>query len=162
MIVNSGLYVLDTRLVAHIARGDNIGAEADRRFALRTRPERPLISVTTVAEIRRTAATIGRGWTSEQAAQLEALLAEFDWVSLDSRTVQDAYVRIGSTLDNMLESLPDKKLWVAAVAAATQATLLTYDTDYQRVPSDLLTLGFVAKAELERLGEEEDLALPLE
>lgn len=42
MTASSGLYVLDTRLVAHVARGDQIGTAADKRFGLRTRLERPL------------------------------------------------------------------------------------------------------------------------
>lgn len=72
--------------------------------------------------------------------------------------MQDAYVRIGSTLDNALASVPDRKLWVAAVASATNASLLTYDTDYQQIPSEMLDVAFVPKRELEHTGDGE---LPL-
>ena len=153
----SGLYVLDTRLVVHVVRGSQIGKAADKRFALRTRPERPLISVTTVAEVRRAAATLAKRWTPEQVAQLDALLAEFSWVNINSRVVQDAYVRIGSTLDNALETIPDRKLWVAAVASATNAALLTYDTDYQRIPSHMVNVVFVPRAELENPEDDDDV-----
>jgi len=159
----SGLYVLDTRLVVHVVRGSQIGEVADKRFALRTRPERPLISVTTIAEVRRAAATLAKRWTPEQVSQLDALLAEFSPVNIHSRLVQDAYVQIGSTLDNALETIPDRKVWVAAVAAATNAALLTYDTDYQRIPGNMLNVVFVPRAELEQPEDDGDpLELPLE
>lgn len=148
MTPSSAPYILDTRLLAHVAKGDRIGATIVNRYNLHLRTDRPLIAVTTVGELRRLARTRQQGWTDEQRTQLDTLLREFVWVDVNNESVLSAYADIGAHLDNHLNAIPDRKLWVAAVASASGATLLTYDTDFNLVPRDRLTLAFHDRAEL--------------
>ncbi|HEX8321330.1 PIN domain-containing protein [Longimicrobium sp.] len=148
MTPSGALHILDTRLVVHVAKGDAIGQAVVARYNLRDRPDRPLIAITTVGELRRLSMSRHVVWTDTQRAQLQSLLREFVVVDINNESVLAAYADIGAALDNALNAIADRKLWVAAVAVAAGATLLTYDTDYQLVARDRLKLVFHDRAEL--------------
>jgi tRNA(fMet)-specific endonuclease VapC len=54
MTTESRLLLLDTNIVIHLVRGSSVGQTVDSRFHLRSRAERPLVSVVTEGRCRTT------------------------------------------------------------------------------------------------------------
>lgn len=88
----SGLLLLDTSVVLHVARGRATGDALDRAFGLRARLDRPLISIITVGELLSFAKQ--RGWGSVKLERLEALVRELIVVDVRSRSIVDRYAEI--------------------------------------------------------------------
>ena len=148
ILITSGPLLLDTRVLVRLIVGDKFGLAIDAHYGLRKLPDRPLIALASVAELRRRSLRRTTGWTSAQRNELEALLHEFVWVEPNNESVLSAYAGIGAHLDDNLSAIPDVKLWVAASASAARAKLLTYDTDYRYIPDSLLSVEFIERGEV--------------
>lgn len=59
MIPTGRLVILDTNVLVQLIRGNAIGLALDTAFALRSRQDRPLISVVTVGEMLALAKSLG-------------------------------------------------------------------------------------------------------
>jgi len=133
--------LLDTSVVVHLLRGKETGERIDRAYNLRSRPDRPLISVVTVGE------TLGfakqRGWGAERVELLRALLAELVIVDINDREVLERYADLQAESRKNGWNLSDNDKWIAATASVTDATLLTTDRDFERVTPTLLRAAIV-------------------
>jgi len=127
----SRLLLLDTNIVIHLVRGSVVGRRVDARFQLRTRPERPLISVVTLGEAL--AFATYRNWGQEQIARLKELLRECVSINITTESVIERYAEIHTFLTRSGRKLSDNDVWIAACASATRATLLTTDKDFDPV-----------------------------
>ncbi len=120
--------LLDTNVLLHLVRGNEVGERIDRSFGLRTRTEKPLMSIVTVGECHAFAAY--RGWGSEKKAALDALLHELVIVDINNGTVLRAYADIDAYLTKNGKTVGNNDVWIAATAKAAGALLLTTDTDF--------------------------------
>src|SRR5438046_5400916 len=128
MIRQSRLLLLDTNIVIHLVRGGLIGQAIDVRFQLRARLERPLISVVSLGEALSFARR--RQWGEARIARLRDLMRELVPVNIDTRPVLDRYAEIDVFLTQSGRTVSDNDVWIAACAAAADATLLTTDLDF--------------------------------
>ena len=128
MSVPSRLLLLDTNIIIHLIRGDRIGRAIDARFQLRTRPERPLISVVTLGEALAFARQ--RNWGSPRTERLRDLLRELVSVNIAAEPVLARYAEIHAFLTQSGKVVSNNDVWIAACASAADATLLTTDRDF--------------------------------
>ena len=128
MIRRSGLLLLDTNILIHLVRGGAIGHTIEVRFQLRARLDRPLISVVSLGEAFSFARQ--RGWSTERIAGLRELMRELVPVNIDTRPVLDRYAEMATFLRQSGRTVSDNDVWIAACAAAADATLLTTDRDF--------------------------------
>jgi tRNA(fMet)-specific endonuclease VapC len=122
------LLLLDTNIVIHLIRDNEIGKRVDAAFKVRHRSDRPLISVVTIGECLSLARQFRWGTTKIEA--LEALLREFVVVSIDSRPILERFGEFHAWTKSIGRTLGHNDLWIAATAAATGAHLITTDTDF--------------------------------
>ena len=141
MTAPSGLVLLDTTVVLHLVRGNEIGERMDRAYDLRGRAERPLISVVTVAEAR--AFALKLGWGEVKVKTLDELLRQLVVVDINHAQVLRLYAEIDAFLEQSGYSVRDNDKWIAATAGATQAVLITNDKDFDPLDGKLLTRIYV-------------------
>jgi tRNA(fMet)-specific endonuclease VapC len=124
----SELLILDTNIVIHLARNNDIAAHVDAAFQIRHRPDRPLISVVTIGECFSLARQFG--WGVGKRDQLESLLREFVVVDIDTRPILERFGELHALTRSIGRTLSHNDLWIAATAAATGAHLVTADRDF--------------------------------
>ena len=130
MIPPERLIVLDTNVLLHLIRGRQAGRWIDERYGLRTRSEKPLVSVVSVGELFRIAHR--REWGTGRLSALNDLVAEMLVIGLEPEIVR-AYGRMGAFLDAAGTPLPQNDIWIAATAASKRAVLLTTDAHFNRL-----------------------------
>ena len=124
----SELLLLDTNIVIHLIRDNEVGRRVDATFQIRHRPDRPLISIVTVGECLSLARQFK--WGPQKVTALEALLREVVVVPIDSRPVLDRFAEFHSWTKSIGRTIGHNDLWIAATAAATDAHLVTTDADF--------------------------------
>jgi predicted nucleic acid-binding protein len=79
------LLLLDTNIVIHLIRDNEVGKRVHAAFQIRHRTDRPLISIVTIGECL----SFGRQfkWGDKKVEALEKLLRELVVVNIDSRPV---------------------------------------------------------------------------
>ena len=122
------LLLLDTNIVIHLIRDNEVGQRVDSLFQIRHRRDRPLISVVTIGECLSIARQFK--WGAARIENLEALLRELVVVSIDSRAVLERYGEFHHLTRSSGRALGHNDLWIAATAAATGAHLVTTDADF--------------------------------
>jgi len=122
------LLLLDTNIVIHLIRDNEVAKRVDAAFQIRHRTDRPLISVVTIGECLSLARQFG--WGPAKVTTLEALLRELVVVSIDSRVVLERFGELHAWTKSIGRSLAHNDLWIAATAAATSAHLITTDNDF--------------------------------
>lgn len=122
------LLLLDTNVVLHVVRGNEIGQRVDSLFQIRHRPDRPLISVVSIGECLALARYWN--WGAAKLATLEQLLRELVVVDIQSREILERFAELHSWAHAHGRALGDNDLWIAATAAAATAHLITTDADF--------------------------------
>lgn len=122
------LVLLDTSVVLHLLRGNEIGRRIDEALELRTRAERPLICVVSVGEALAFARR--RNWGPVKTTRLEQLLRELVVMDINNSAVLTTYAEIHAFLVDHGRVLSDNDVWIAAAAAAASALLVTTDGDF--------------------------------
>lgn len=122
------LLLLDTSIVLHLVRGNEVAERVDAAYALRTRVDRPLISIVTLGEARSFA--LQRAWGDAKSDVLEGLLRELTVVDIHNASVLAQYAKIDAFAKRNGRSLSDNDTWIAATAAAADAVLITNDKDF--------------------------------
>jgi tRNA(fMet)-specific endonuclease VapC len=128
MSAASGLLLLDTSIVIHIARPTQLGNQLVGQHPLHQRAERPLISVVTLGELMAFARK--RNWGAPKMARLRETLQQLVPVDINSSAVIDKYAEVDALCEARGWSLGKNDLWIAATAAATGSLLLTTDKDF--------------------------------
>lgn len=122
------LLLLDTNIVIHLVRGRAVGQAIDARFQLRTRSDRPLISMVTVGEALAFARQ--RDWGAERIGRLREIIRELVAMNIGAQPVLDRYAEIDTFLRQSGRTVANNDVWIAACASAADATLLTTDHDF--------------------------------
>ena len=124
----SELLILDTNIIIHLIRGNEVARRVDAGFQIRHHPDRPLISVVTLGECLSLVRQFQ--WGAAKIEALQSLLSEFVVVDINTRPVLERFGEFHALTRSMGRTLGHNDLWIAATAAATGAHLITTDTDF--------------------------------
>lgn len=135
------LYLLDTNVLVHYVRGDEVWAEVRGRYRPFAAEPKPLISIVTAGELRSLA--LRNRWGRAKVEQMEFALGYFDEVFIDSRRLVDVYATLDAHLQAGGHSLGKNDLWIAATAVVTGSRLLTTDRDFDPLAPELLSRDWI-------------------
>lgn len=134
MSVRRELLLLDTNIVIHLIRDNDIAKRVEALFQIRQRADRPLICIVTIGECLSLVRQFH--WGEKKIDALEKLLRELVIVNIDSRPVLDRFGELHSWTKSIGRTIGHNDLWIAAVAAATGAHLITTDSDFDPLHPD--------------------------
>jgi len=126
-LTTSRLLLLDTNILIQLVRENRTGRVIDFRYQLRSRPEKPLISIVTVGE--GLAFSKRLSWGAAKIAALEELFEDFVIVDL-SDEILELYAHLDTYLVRTGNPIQQNDIWIAATAIASGAHLLTTDKDF--------------------------------
>lgn len=132
------LYLLDTNIVIHYARGKAVGQQVESDYGLLTTPYRPLICVVTRGEAFAFAKR--RAWGDAKRAELDHILAQFVTVDINDPQIIESYAEIDNHSQSRGRKMGKNDLWIAAVAHVSQAALMSTDGDFDHLNGSHLTL----------------------
>lgn len=123
-------YLLDTTVLLHWMRDSAQAKTIDQQFRLSSSAMRPLICEVSLGELL--AFSRNRNWGAEKQKRLAEIERHVVVVDISDRRVLHAYAELSTLAQSSGWSLFHGKndLWVGAAAYATQAHLLTMDTDF--------------------------------
>lgn len=132
--MSESLYLLDTSVLVHLARGNELGSHIDQRFGLRRARQPHLACIVSHGEIW----VIARrnNWGPARSQALRNMLDNLVTVHLDHPRVIEAYVHLdlhSQRHPQGARNMGKNDLWIAAAARASGATLLTTDTDFEHL-----------------------------
>lgn len=110
-----------------LVRENRTGRAIDFRFQLRSRPERPLLSIVTVGE--GLALSKRLSWGPAKIAALEQLFDDCVIVDITDE-ILETYAEIDTYLIRAGKAVEQNDIWIAATAIASGAHLLTTDKDF--------------------------------
>lgn len=134
-------YLLDTGILLHLVRGSALARGLDARYALRTSPSAPLISIVSVGELNSLARQLG--WGEVRWLRLRVLLQQFQVIPLEAAGIVDAYGEIDHFSISAGRTMGKNDLWIAATAHVTGARLLTMDRDFDHLDPRFLTRDYI-------------------
>lgn len=137
----SPLFLLDTNILIHYARRNEIGEGIEIQYQLFTTPTIPLVSYVSEAEARAFAEF--RGWGQPALKQLSFLFSVFRIVPMDSPALLPAYIEIDVYSRRQGIKMGKNDLWIAATARVTGATILTTDQDFDHLNGTLLQRDYI-------------------
>lgn len=132
------VYIVDTNILVHAVRGDAIWDIIKSRYDLLMHEPCPIYSVVSEGEIRSLA--VQWGWGQSRRNQMEFLLGYFVRFSIDDSDLIEAYALIDSYSKTIGLTMGKNDLWIAATAKIAEATLLTTDSDFDRLAPAYLSL----------------------
>jgi tRNA(fMet)-specific endonuclease VapC len=136
------LYLLDTNVLVHLVRGDQVWARVRATYQpLLIDDPRPIISVVTAGELRSLALRFN--WQAEKIDQMEFYLGYLKRVSIDDPEIIRAYAVIDAHGYRTGQPLGKNDAWIAATASITGARLLTTDKDFDRLDPLFLTREWI-------------------
>lgn len=130
-------YLLDTKILLHLLRGNPLGRHIDQQFALRSSLATCVISVVTVGEMYSLARTLT--WGPARVLSLKSLLDEVPWIDISDPAILDTYGQIDHFSARHGRPMGKNDLWIAATAHATNMTLLTTDKDFDHLDPAFIT-----------------------
>lgn len=142
MTTTHALILLDTSVLVHLFRNDDIGQKVAADNSLLERSEKPLISIVTVGEALAIAEK--NGWGKPKKDRLTVLLTQLVVVDINSLNVLVKYATIDAWCKSNGKCLGKNDLWIAATASAVGAHLLTCDQDYAPLDPLFLTQTYYA------------------
>ena len=141
------LIVLDTNVLIHLVRNNEIGQRINDEFKLTSRVERPLFSTITEGEIFGLAKSPKWKWGEKKLQRLQEILNQLVRVDAGLPEVTEAYSEAYSELyaESQATGHPtgENDLWIAATAKATGAALLTGDSDFNWMKPPLAEVVYV-------------------
>lgn len=128
MIPAGALVLLDTNVLIALVRENALGRRIDSAVGVRSRAERPLISIVTVGESLGLARQFD--WAPEKTARLRELLTALVVVDVSRSGVTDRYAEITDHARRAGRTLAENDRWIAATASVSGAWLVTTDKDF--------------------------------
>ena len=130
------LILLDTNVLVDLVRNNERGRRMNSEHNLTERAERPLFSTVTEGEILGLA-RVWR-WGKKKLDQLHELLNQLVRVDAGLPEVVNAYAELYAESRASGNATGENDLWIAATAKATDAVLLTHDSDFDWMKPPLL------------------------
>lgn len=151
MIPASDYIVLDTNILVAYTRANDLAKAIESEYQLLKRSERPIICVVTRAEILSLARKLN--WAPPKVTKMIEILGELVEVDINSQDVLDHYIELDHAIENAKPkpTIDQNDLWIAAVTAAADATLITTDKDFTYIPKGLFKLEWVDEAIAKRI-----------
>ena len=140
----SPLYLLDTNVILHLVRGNDLGKHLVSNFGLMNAVSRPLVSVVTHGELYVLADR--NRWGSSKLAALKTTLDNLVTIDLNDESIIKAYVdvqRFSRLAPGGSRELQANDAWIVACAKAAAATLITTDQDFQHLKLPAWPVHFV-------------------
>lgn len=137
--------LLDTNVLVELIRNRDAGRRINNELALGERPERPVICVVTVGELR--AAALKFGWGPKKRAALDELVRQLVVIDIRADAVLTRYAEINQYSEREVKParpLGQNDMWIAACAATYDAVLVTSDNDF-----DHLTPRFIERIKVD-------------
>jgi tRNA(fMet)-specific endonuclease VapC len=126
-----GGYLLDTNILVHLVRMDDLGRYLDSTYSLSGGSNRFIVSIVTWGELK--ALAIGFGWGPARRADMLVMLGGFREADINDPSVLDAYADIDAWSRATGCKMGKNDLWIAATALVTGTTLLTTDKDFDHL-----------------------------
>ncbi|MCP4499267.1 MAG: type II toxin-antitoxin system VapC family toxin [Deltaproteobacteria bacterium] len=127
----SKAYLLDTSVLLHLIRGNDIGQAIVGRFDLGNAEQTHFICVVTVGEVFAFAERLRWGLKKQQ--MLQSLLAQLAVVDINRAPVLKKYAELETQNVEKGLNIGQNDLWIAAATHAADAHLLTADKDFERL-----------------------------
>lgn len=134
-------YLLDTNILLHLIRGNNLGQTIDQIYNLRSSLGTSMISVVTVGESYSLARKFN--WGQDKCESLEKLLDEIVWIDINHPDILDAYAILDHESQKLGRTMGKNDVWIAATARTANVPLLTTDRDFDHLHGTFVTLNFV-------------------
>jgi tRNA(fMet)-specific endonuclease VapC len=134
-------YLLDTNILIHFVRADQVWAQIRSRYQLLAADPKPLISIVSAGELRSFA--YYHRWGDAKRNQMEYILGYFDEVPINSAAIVETYAVIDSHFQLQGHAPGKNDLWIAATAHVMGATLLTTDRDFDVMTPMFFTRDWV-------------------
>ncbi|MDX2045016.1 MAG: PIN domain-containing protein [Acidobacteriota bacterium] len=131
------LYFLDTNILVHLVRRDDLGQYINAQFSLLTTDTQPMISDVSEGELRSLA--IQWGWKKNKLEQMEFILSCFLRVAIGDSLILKTYAAIDAHSQAIGNSMGKNDIWIAASAKSVGATLLTTDKDFDHLNNLFIT-----------------------
>lgn len=132
------IYLLDTNVLMHLLRGNDIGNAIDSKYRLRENQHRHVISVVTAGELLGLANK--NGWGANRLQQLQELLKNLVIIDVTHPAITRAYMDVYKACSG--HPIPQNDMWIAATCKATGATLLSCDQDFHHLDGNQISLEF--------------------
>lgn len=143
-ISESDILVLDTSIVVDVARNNRSGQAILETYSLKSRADRPLISVITTGEMLGIAKS--QDWTPDKTNVLHELLAEFVKLELTPEVVE-AYSDLVAICRQKNHTMGQQNdMWIAATAKVTGAVLLTGDSGFNWLNPHFIRVEYIPRA----------------
>ena len=123
MIPADALVLLDTNVLVHLIRQNDLGRQIDANHNLSNRTERPLISVVTIGEAHSLARKFNWGQAKKEA--LTERLHSLVVVDISRRPIVERYAELDHFSESNGRPMGKNDVWIAATAAVTGAWLIT-------------------------------------
>ena len=147
-------YVLDTNmLLMYLRNGESrVIQSLTNDYAPLGEDSTPIICVVSIGELKSLA--LKNHWGQRRIGDMEAFLSLFVIADINADDVLDMYAEIDAFSQNKLKTKPlsvsarnmgKNDLWIAAVTAVTNATLITTDNDFEHLNNvyfDVLKIVF--------------------
>lgn len=132
-------FLLDTNILVHMIREDDIAKAVDGEYQLSQRPMKPLISMVTLGEML----ALGRkfNWGDNKLEFLKQLIEELNVIDISNEQILDKYAEIDHYSEKITKParpMGKNDIWIAATASVTGAWLLTADQDFDHLHPDIL------------------------
>ena len=146
------LYLLDTNIIIHYIRVSVLASMIDGLYAPLEFPNRAMISVVSVGELK--AIAIKNKWGKRKLEKMTETLSQLIIVNIYKQDILNRYAEIDAFSQGRLDSkksnftarnMGKNDLWIAATATVLDATLLTTDNDFNHLHNEFLQ---VAKIDL--------------
>jgi tRNA(fMet)-specific endonuclease VapC len=138
------VYLLDTNVILHLVRGNNLGQHLATTFRLLDAVNRPLVSIVSHGELRVIADQ--NGWGDKKRDALMNALDNLVTVDLNDERVLENYVEVCRACRNKAGGarvISNNDSWIAATTKAANAVLLTTDRDFVHLHPAICSVQFV-------------------
>lgn len=126
-----GRVVLDTCVLIHLIRGNDLGRKIDAHFGLTRGKATALISAVTLGEGRSLA--LQWGWGTDKVQRMEKLFRELIVMEVNLTPVLERYALLDMHSRDRGRKMGKNDLWIVATAAATSSTLVSTDRDFDHI-----------------------------
>jgi tRNA(fMet)-specific endonuclease VapC len=127
----TGGYLLDTNILVHLVRMDDLGKYLDAIYGLSGVPNGFVVSIVTWGELKSLATQFN--WGTARRAAMTAMLASYRQQDISDPLILDAYADIDAWSRANGYKMGKNDLWIAATALATDTTILTTDRDFDHL-----------------------------
>jgi len=140
-------YVIDTNIVLTYLKNGKVKEHIESEYKLFESPQKPIISIVTIAEIR--AIALRNNWGQKRIEIVEKFLNELIVVDIRYNDLINAYAEIDVFSQGKLKGKPlmlssrnmgKNDIWIAATAYVTNSKLVTIDQDFKHLDNQYLEL----------------------